>query len=312
MKKLPSLHILNGDASLGAFETADFPGQVVIWREVLSEGPVIGMLPEQEFWKRRQQYIIENCHGTAPEYKLKVLDVLEKLNVANVFFEVILWFDTDLMCQVNLLYLLQKLSKIKPAVVSVCTPVDGKAVGYLSPEEMHHVFENRQVQSEAQLQQAQQLWKLYAGPDPLQLQVYLQQNRLLEPHLEKALELHIQRFPDCKTGLGLPETEILRIVKGGATTEQELIEKFWHQQPGYGFGDLQVKQVLNRLQSELIQAEEPYKLTTLGEEVLDGKRVFSPAPVWLGGAFVTPEQGWCYSQDKKQLVPSDNLAPNMQ
>lgn len=308
MKQLPTLHILNGDASLGAFETASFPGQVVIWREILSEGPVIGMLPEQEFWGKRQQYITENYHGTAPDYKLKVLDVLEKLSVSNVFFEVILWFDTDLMCQVNLLYLLQKLSKIKPDIISVCTPVDGKAVGYLSPEEMHHVFENRHVQSQAQMLQAQEVWQLYAGPDPLKLQLYLQQNEILLPHLKAALQLHLQRFPDCKTGLGLPETEILRIIKGGAATEQEVIEKFWHQQPGYGYGDWQLQHILKRLQPELVQTEEPYKLTTLGEEVLNGTKLYSPNPEWLGGVYLQEHNSWCYNTKTRHLIAVNNLA----
>jgi hypothetical protein len=34
------LHVLNGDATLNVFERTSFEGDIMVWREVLSEGPV--------------------------------------------------------------------------------------------------------------------------------------------------------------------------------------------------------------------------------------------------------------------------------
>ncbi|GAB3204112.1 hypothetical protein ABID22_004003 [Pontibacter aydingkolensis] len=303
MKKLPSLHILNGDASLPAFEAANLPGQVLIWREVLSEGPAIGSLPEQEFWQKRQEFITQTYNETPDGYSLKVLDVLEKLNMAHAFFEVILWFDADLMCQVNLLYLLQKLSQVKPGVISVCTPADGKSIGYLTADALHQVFENRQMQKEYQLQQAQQLWQLYAGPDPMQLQAYLQQHDICIPNLQKALELHLRRFPNCKTGLTEPETLLLQSVKNGSSTVKQVIKQFWEKQPAFGFGDWQLEYMLQELQPELVQEKEPLSLTPLAEKVLQGEEAFKHKPQWIGGAYITPNQGWCFDTNKQTLQP---------
>lgn len=309
MKKLESLHIINGDASLDAFESANFPGQVIIWREILSEGPVIGSLPEEEFWQKRKQYILETYNETTEHYKLKVLDALDKLNIANVFFEVILWFDADLMCQINLLYLLNKLSRLKPAVVSICSPEAGRNIAQFNPEELHRLFENRQVQSQEQLQQAEKVWQLYAGPDPMQLQRYLQAHDILEPYLKYALQLHLQRFPDCENGLGKHETEILRLVKAGATTELLVMEKFWEKHLyNFGFGDMQLVNILKRMQPTLIDPQEPLKLTSLGEAVLNGKKRFKAAPYWLGGVLIDPDKGWCYHTAENLLRPAINLA----
>ena len=312
MKKLPSLHILNGDASLKAFEKADFPGQVLIWREVLSEGPAPGMLPEHEFWQKRQHYICGTYHESTENYQQKVLKELGKLDNAHAFFEVILWFDADLMCQVNLLYLLQKLSKAKPSVVSVCTPEAGKNVGYLSAEELHRLFENRQMQTEEQLKQASQLWQLYAAPDPMQLQNYLLQHELLLPNMGEALNLHLKRFPDCTSGLSRPETILLELIEAGANTVQLLMQRFWEKQPGYGFGDLQLQRILERLQPDLVSEAPTLQLTKPAQQILRGNAAFTPVQKWLGGVQVKPETTWCYSKKKEQLVIQENLAPNMQ
>ncbi|MEJ8800443.1 DUF1835 domain-containing protein [Pontibacter sp. H249] len=312
MKKLPSLHILNGDATLPVFEKANFPGQVLVWREVLSEGPAIGIIPEHEFWQHRQKYICETYQESTENYKQKALSALSKLDNAHAFFEVILWFDSDLMCQVNLLYLLQKLSQVKPAVVSVCTPEAGKSIGYLTSEELHRIFENRQMQTQEQLQQAKQLWQLYASPDPLQLQNYLLQHKLLLPDTGDALHLHLRRFPDCTSGLSHPETVLLELIESGADTFELMMQRFWKKEPGYGFGDSQLQHILERLQPDLISKAPNLQLTKLAQQILRGNAAFTPVPKWLGGTQVKPGTKWCYSKKKEQLVIQENLAPNMQ
>ncbi|WP_460879547.1 DUF1835 domain-containing protein [Pontibacter rugosus] len=142
MKKLPTLHILNGDASAPAFESTNLAGQVLIWREILSEGPVPVTLPAPAFWQARQSYITTTFGESAPKYKEKVLDVVEKLNeTSSSFFEIVLWFDADLMCQVNLLYLLQHLSQNRAGIISVCTPAPGSQIALLKPDELAQLME---------------------------------------------------------------------------------------------------------------------------------------------------------------------------
>ena len=114
MKKLPTLHILNGDATLPAFTAAKLPGQVLVWREILSQGPAIAGIPEETFWLKRQAYINSTYGETAASYKQKVLDEILRLEAAGAFFEVVLWFDSDMMCQVNLFYLLHRMHQLQP------------------------------------------------------------------------------------------------------------------------------------------------------------------------------------------------------
>ncbi|GHA55531.1 DUF1835 domain-containing protein [Pontibacter akesuensis] len=302
MKKLPTLHILNGDASVAAFEKADLPGQVLVWREVLSEGPVTATLPEHEFWQQRQAYITSAYSEPANAYQEKVLDTVERLKTTgSAFFEIILWFDTDLMCQVNLLYLLQLVGTPKAGVVSVCTPAPGENVGLLPPDKLQKLMEERQVLQAEELKQARALWQLYTSPDPLELQAYLHQTTLALPYMRQALQLHLRRFPDCADGLSEHERALLHFVQAGAKTIEELMQQFWQHDPGYGFGDSQLHQLLDRLQPDLIQTTNPLKLSFFGDRVLQGRAMYKPKPHWLAAVKVNSKYGFCFNSETNSL-----------
>lgn len=284
MKKLPTLHILNGDASVPAFTVANLPGHVLVWREILASGPAVYNLPEKAFWGLRQRYITTNFKVLEEDYEAKVLNELPKLENAGSFFEVVLWFDQDLVCQINLLYLLYVLSKHQPAVISVCTPETG-SIGYKSLEQLQNLFEHRQQLEASQLQQAAHLWQLYGGPDPKALQTFLQENQIYSDALQHALMLHLQRFPRQDTFLGKPQHLLLKAINDGASTLSAIQESFWQQDPGYGFGDWQLQALLKELSPELVSLSgEAILLTERGKLVLEGKSKFKKdLTYWLGG-----------------------------
>ncbi|RIJ42362.1 DUF1835 domain-containing protein [Pontibacter oryzae] len=303
MKKLSTLHILNGDASLPNFTKANLPGQVLVWREVLSEGPVHADLPESEFWQKREEYITRATKEPAEAYHIKVLEEVQKLEQAHTFFEVILWFDADLMCQVNLLFLLSRLQQRRPAMVSVCTPGPGSSIGLLNSGQLQALMEKRQQLTQDQLYSAGEIWELYASPHPLKLQLYLQQISSPLPHLDEAMHLFFTRFPDCTDGLSQPERALLQFIQDGATNMNALMQQFWIEYPGYGFGDLQLEQLLSQLQPDLAQTTEPLKLSFFGERVLQGYANYKPKPYWLGGTEINGNSRFCYDQETKKLKP---------
>ncbi|WP_299754766.1 DUF1835 domain-containing protein [uncultured Pontibacter sp.] len=301
MKKLATLHIINGDASLPAFAAANLPGQVLVWREVLSEGPVFYTLPEPEFWQKRQEFITDAYCEPSNKYKEKVLDEVQKLEGIEAFFEVVLWFDADLMCQINLLYLLQRLQRNKPSLLTVCTPGKGQNIGNMQPQELQNLFDERQQLGEEELQQAASLWQLYASPHPLDLQLHLQQIAIVFPHLEHALQLHLLRFPSCTYGLSQPEQMLLQIIQSGASSIKEVMQQFWQQDPGYGFADVQLQQILACLQPDLVKSKEPLSLSFFGERVLEGFAAFTPKKRWLGGMEINGSCPYCFDTEKNSL-----------
>lgn len=303
MKKLPTLHILNGDAIIPAFKMADLPGKVLVWREILASGPAVYSMPREAFWQLRQRYITDTFQVKAEDYQEKVLNELPKLENASHYFEVVLWFDQDLTCQINLLYLLHMLSKQQPAVVSVCSSPWG-CTGFKKHEELQHMFEHRQMMEASQLEQASALWQLYAGPDPLALQAYIREIEILPEQLKKALKLHLQRFPDQNAYLGKPQELLLNAVEGGTSTITEVQQKFWQQAPGYGYGDWQLQALLKELSPELVAlSDEEINLTETGKQVLTGKAKFrKDLTYWLGGVQLNQQNpDFCRDSSKEQL-----------
>ena len=48
-----TLHILNGDTTLPNLEKSGIKGEVVVWREMLCEGPVHKEVGSDDFWMNR-------------------------------------------------------------------------------------------------------------------------------------------------------------------------------------------------------------------------------------------------------------------
>lgn len=174
----------------------------------------------------------------------------------------------------------------------------------MEPGELQQLLEERRPLSEEQLQQVKELWDLYAGPHPLKLQLYLQQMPLPLPHMEAALRLHLNRFPNCADGLSQPERALLQFIQEGAKSIEDVMRKFWQQDPGYGYGDVQLKHLLARLQPDLAQTTEPLKLSFFGERVLEGYASFTPKLHWLGGAEVNGSSNFCFDSDRERLRES--------
>src|ERR1700733_12383061 len=104
------LHILNGDSTAISFEETGLDGDILVWREVFSEGPVEEDVTSASFWRNRSEWICKGVNETPENYQHNVLDQLAKLEGS--YDEINLWFEFDLHCQANLLgvmnYLKQK------------------------------------------------------------------------------------------------------------------------------------------------------------------------------------------------------------
>jgi hypothetical protein len=303
------IHILNGDASLPAFEAAALEGQVLVWREILADGPAPA-LPFEEFWKKRQEYICHTYRETEAGYSSKVLRVLEQLKAVKTPATVTLWFDTDLVCQVNQLYLLQWLPEVLPAgsVIRISGHTDGE-VPFMPPQQLRRLHQEAQDLPQATIELAREIWQCYSSPDPILLQEVLSKDWLELTYAKPAFQKHLQRFPSCSNGLNNLEQQLLLQVRSGIGDLQELMQHFWQQEPLYGFGDWQLQRILQNLSPELVQLEEQrVSLTATGEQVLDQQRKqqeVKPFDGWIGGVYLTgKDPGWCWSDSSKNLISS--------
>jgi len=249
------LHILNGDSTAQGFEETGLEGDIIVWREVFSEGPLEEDITSANFWKNRSEWICEN--ETPESYQQNVLDQLAKLDES--YDEINLWFEFDLHCQVNLLgvmnYLKQKTDLSAPAVYLIC-PNDypGKdnfrGMGELNGEELEYLYDTIRVQlGGMDFILAADAWHVYVNRDAEKLTDFLRKTTFWGnlPLLKPALAAQLKRITLNEKGLNFIEQRLVDIYNNGYKTWPEILSLFWETEKIYGMGDMEVNIYLQKL-----------------------------------------------------------------
>jgi len=251
------LHILNGDSTAQGFNETGLEGDVMVWREVLSEGPLEENITSGSFWKNRSEWISQGFNDQPRDYQQMVLDELVKLD--GPYDEINLWFEFDLHCQVNMLgvmtYLKQKTDLSLPAVYLIC-PADypGKenfrGMGELNGEELEYLYDNIRLQLNLMdFFLSEEAWLTYVSHDQEKLRAFLNNTSFWGSlhHLKPALAAQLKRLPLNEKGLNYIEQKLLDIYNYGYKTWPEILSVFWEQEKIYGMGDMEVDIYLQRL-----------------------------------------------------------------
>jgi hypothetical protein len=244
------LHILNGDSTAHSFEQTGLDGDILVWREILSQGPLQEDVSSGAFWSARSKWICKTFNDTPEHYQEYVINPLEKLS--EPYGEINLWFEFDLHCQANLLgvlnMLLKKTDLSMPAVYLICPgEFPGKEIfrgmGELNGEELEYLYDNIRVQlGEPDFAIAEQAWKLYVSGKADELEKWLNENTfwggltLLKP----ALQAHLERIKINEDGLNAIEQKLLDIYKSGIKNKHAIYQAFWRTEKIYGMGDLEI------------------------------------------------------------------------
>ncbi|GAB2699924.1 hypothetical protein GCM10027037_25750 [Mucilaginibacter koreensis] len=253
------LHILNGDATLHSFEQTGLEGDVMIWREVLSEGPLAEDVSTAEFWKARKAWITQTFDDTDENYEQKVITELAKLN--EPYEEINLWFEFDLHCQVNLLAVMQLLKRqvdLSQPRLYLISPddypevTDFRGMGQLNGSQLENLYDGRLSISEVDFYVADIAWKLLVKNNLPELRQWLNTNKYWgNLHwLYAALEAHINRRTTNANGFNSVEQALLNLYQSGITEKHHLQEHFWRQYPIYGMGDKELDLYLANLQQK--------------------------------------------------------------
>src|SRR3954447_9003694 len=107
------IHLHNGDVVADAARRAGVPGRHVPYRETLVSGPVRPNLGAQEWIEERARFLSEHYGENLLRVRNELLEQEQSLDRAREEEEVVLWFEHDLFCLANLLYLLSRLTKCR-------------------------------------------------------------------------------------------------------------------------------------------------------------------------------------------------------
>ncbi|HLF84139.1 MAG TPA: hypothetical protein VI837_08200 [Blastocatellia bacterium] len=327
------LHIHNGDSTANTLREFGFPGEHRAFQEVLMEGPAPGGLSRDEWLEVRARFLAE-------AYELKLENCEKDLREQDTWprgfskhDETILWFEHDLFCQINLIYLLdwfsnQSMGKTRLSLICVGEfkdVEDFRGLGQLTGEQLASLFDRRHKVTDADLSLAARAWAAYCSADPEEISRLIDQDTSAMPFLGQALRLHLARYPSVINGLGRVENTALEMISDGAIGFKSLFPGFAKAEPVYGMGDSQFWCGLKRLgeaRDPLITISAPddhdpalqsnryhdasFELTETGRAVLARERDFietNGIDLWLGGVHLVDGAAlWRWDEHNGKLV----------
>ena len=271
MKK--TLHITNGNALTNVLNEQEIKGDILTWQEMLCEGPTIAHIDSDEFIDVRKQFLSDFYNIEVNEVELK--SEIDKLNNIESYNEIILWFEYDLFCHINLLGVMSLLhqKEINLPLYLVCSGrIEGeknlKGLSELSPEQLFKHYDERIKLTEDDKDLAISLWRTYCGKDHNLFKPYIVKESSFK-YLSNCLKAHLRRFPDSKSGLNILEKNTLEIVRDNEIkSKHHLLGYILNYQGFYGYGDMQLKRLIDELSLFFDEDENQLKLNRKGHEAL--------------------------------------------
>jgi len=275
-----TLHIVNGDGLAGQMQELNLPGELIIWRELLCEGPTNRKLNDK-FFKMRKKFLLKAYDISAENYEERFISEVEKLKAMDDYDKVYLWFEYDLFCHINMLAAIQVLAnkKMDMPVYLVCSKKlkgdkEFQPLCQLSISELKNHYENSIALTSEDIEVALLIWELYCGEDPLKLKAQIKTKSNFE-YLSSCIRAHIERFPNSKTGINSLDRNILKLIESREITSRNHLLGYALQHQGYyGYSDSQMQRKLDRLSLFFSENENKIQLTEKGIQVLNGKKNF--------------------------------------
>jgi hypothetical protein len=329
------LHVLNGDETRTVFERAGLPGEVMVWRDILVEGPVDAGSDAVPALDARVAFLAERLAIDRDTYARCARTQADALDAAGAHDEVVLWFEQDLFCAVNLWRLLDWFARRVPTTrLSLVYPAtdDVQGLGAAEPQQLVALFAGRVPVSEEMRALGARAWAAYASADPLDSAPLVDGDDTALPFVRGAFRCHLGRFPSVANGLNEVETATLAVLRRGPREFPALFREV-RAHPRvrrHGMGDVQFAAAVRGL-APLVEVEErpgsagalraspgglgaPFEtphhisITQRGRDVVSGDTDWlsvRPIDTWLGGVrLLAGRPLWRWDGARGRLVPS--------
>ncbi len=274
------LHITNGSNLTNIIKDLDFTGDILTWEEMLCEGPTISNIDSNQFLKLRASFL--NTYYDIDLNIAEVKEELDRLNYSESYSEIILWFEYDLFCHINMIAVINLLQqkKVDLPIYLVCSGrIEGeknlKGLSELTQNQLSDHYTDKVLLTSEDVNLAVSIWEIYCGKDHNLLKPFIVKSSNFK-YLSNCLKAHLKRFPDSKSGLNVLESNILEIIKEkDVKTQNQLLGYAMNYQGYYGYGDIQFLRIIKLLGIFITKNTEGLKLNRKGHEALLGQHNFS-------------------------------------
>lgn len=291
------LHVLNGDATLRVFATADMEGEAAVFADALHEGPLPEDPTSPDFIEARIRHAVEAGWAAPDRAAAEYARWTRCLGSTTAQDEVVLWLEADLFDQLLLVHHIEWLARSGqlpagpggPVVSLICVGdfegvPDFEGFGQLTGEQLASLLRSRTPIGEAEIRLARDVWRAITSDDPREIEKFVQDAAAPLPFLGPALRRLLEEFPDRRSGLSRTERQALEAVAAGAATPKGAFRACTAMEERVFLGDLIFFGTLRKLataepaaldmKAEATDAGLPdgtLELTTFGRELLAGE-----------------------------------------
>ncbi|GGG45632.1 hypothetical protein GCM10011414_14010 [Croceivirga lutea] len=279
--KASLLHISNGDSFTSRLKKLPLHGDIITWREMLCEGKTLSTVGSESFWKTRFEFLNKNYKVSKSWFIEKTLKEYRSLCNHKQQDQIVLWFEYDLFCQINMLAVISwlKTHRRHAEIYLVCSGNEDNsdklyALNELSDDQVMGLYKNKKLLTQDDIEYADYVWQLYCSDNPIRLENLTDFSTYQFDYLSDAIQAHLKRFPTITNGLNAVENRALEIADTEKLdSKKAFLGRLLTNQGYYGFGDSQYERMLAHLRP-LFNSFNPVKLTKRGKEVLAGQENF--------------------------------------
>jgi hypothetical protein len=295
-----------GDAAAGQLRAAGLGSDVLVWRDILHEGPVPGGLRPDELAEVRAGYLAA-MGWTTREAALHDQHRRDERLAAATDRPIELWFDDNLVNQLQLLQVLSMLATLDPKEVWLAGP---HTFGGAPASELRELAEARRPVTQAHFDTATAAWVAFTSADPTGL---AGAGGPALPALGPALLRFQRQYPSTRGGLGQTERAALAAVAAGHPGFTDIfLAQAEHDEPKF-MGDTTFRHYLDRLTEgphPLLRTDSAgrYHLTGSGQRVLAGDTdqvELNGIDRWYGGVHLTGRAPWRWDEREARIIRTE-------
>ena len=294
------VHVCNGESTADSLSLADLPGEIRVWGDMLSQGPVVDDYRVRgEFWATRS--------GSAADHAQKLADEDKAIDEATGAEELILWFEHDLTSQLALVRLLARMQRRGMPKTLTIVSIDRHpdvtnftSFSQLQAEQIAELWARRTPLSRDAIDEAITAWIAITSTDPRALPYLVRRVKAL-PFLAGALERHLEEMPDPTSGMSRTERQLLAAIARGEASLSASVQAI---DPRYPINAV----VLDYTQATLqkLGFTDATGVTALGRQALAGAidRVHEQGiDEWRGGVHLTGRGPvWRWESRERRLL----------
>lgn len=317
-----TVHITNGDSAADIIKATGVPGDVLAWRDPMHHGP-FQSTDLAKSSPQRSRYLSGGDDA--------FVERDARLKASGDDDEIVLWFEHDLLDQLQLLQLLDWLATAalpNTAINLICIdrfpgvePFRG--IGQLTVAQMASLYEQRQPVSAHQFERANAVFQAFVDACPAALVDMAFDNDKSLAFLGRALQRHLEEFPWCTDGLTRTERQLLQLIADGESRPGRLFVENMALETALYIGDWRTFSCLR----DLAAGDTPLVRLT-GNDTDDfltrtvtlteaGHHTLSETPsdvaprerdLWLGGVhIVSGDNEWLWDPDALRLARPSQL-----